>query len=83
MIQKVFSVRDLKAEAYLQPFFSINVATASRAFSDECNKAGSGFNAHSDDYMLFELADFDDVSGQFFPLKAPKALGIGSEFINK
>ena len=37
MIQKVFAVRDGKAEAFLQPFYSVNAGSATRAFDDTIN----------------------------------------------
>lgn len=80
MIHKIFSVRDLKAEAYLQPFFSANTNTATRAFQDACRQADSPFAKHPEDYMLFELGLFDDVSGEVESI-TPKALGIGTEFL--
>lgn len=81
MIQKVFGVRDCKAEAFLQPFFSIQNGSAIRAFSDECVKPGSPFNSHPGDYILYELGSFDDNSGMFVAVSPIKLLGCGSDFV--
>ena len=63
MIQKMFSVYDLKTKAFMQPWFSPEPGSAMRAFGDECNKANSPLAAHPEDYQLFELGSFDDISG--------------------
>lgn len=83
MIQKVFGVRDTKSLAFLQPFFSISTGSAVRAFSDAVNESGSSPLAkHPDDYLLYELASFDDESGAFENVSPIKMLGCGADFVN-
>jgi len=60
---KVFSVYDSKAEAYLQPFFCVNRAVGIRNFSAAAGDPSSGFCRHAADYTLFEIGDFNPVSG--------------------
>lgn len=82
MIQKVFGVRDGKAMAFLQPFFSASVGAAVRAFSDAVNEDGkSPLTKHPEDYILYELATFDDNSGEFFSTVPIKMLGAGVDFV--
>lgn len=81
MIQKVFGIRDCKTLAFLQPFFSPQVGSAIRAFDDEVNKESSPFHKHPADYNLYELADFDDQSGEFIACVPIKLLGVGSDFL--
>lgn len=83
MIQKVFGVRDGKAQAFLQPFFSNAVGSAIRAFDDVVNDKSSGnqIAKHPEDYMLYELADFDDNSGEFISRDPIKLLGSGRDFV--
>lgn len=64
-VVKVFSVYDSKAQAYLQPFHCINAAVASRMIADACQEPNHNFNRHAADYTLFELGDFDDLTGTF------------------
>lgn len=63
MIMKVFGVYDLKALAYLQPFFSQSTGAAIRAFEDVVNDGNSPIAKHPGDYQLFELGTFDDTKG--------------------
>ena len=85
MIQKVFGVRDGKAQAFLQPFFSNAVGAAIRAFEDVVNDkvAGNQIAKHPEDYILYELATFDDNSGEFVCVSPIKMLGSGIDFVKK
>lgn len=64
-VAKVFSVFDSKAKAYLQPFHAANAAVASRMIADAVQQDDHMFNKHAADFTLFELGDFDDLSGTF------------------
>ena len=81
MITKVFSVYDTKAEAYVSPFFFPAVGLAIRGFVDEANNPNSQINKHPTDFALFELGEFDDSSGVFTCLPAPRNLGLAHEFL--
>lgn len=81
MIQKVFGVRDSKAVAFLQPFFSVSAGAAIRAFSDAVNEGNSPLAKHPEDYILFELADFNDSDGSFDCAVPIKMLGCGSDYL--
>lgn len=83
MIQKVFGVRDAKALAFLQPFFSASTGAAVRAFADAVNEdSKSPLAKHPEDYILYELASFDDNTGEFIPCEVLKMLGCASDFVN-
>lgn len=81
MIQKVFGVRDCKAEAFLQPFFSVNSGAAVRAFADAANDGQSPIAKHPGDYNLYELGSFDDASGKLTDLSPMRMLGCAADFI--
>lgn len=81
MIQKVFAVRDGKAKGYLQPFYSINAGSAIRAFEDVINETGNQLSKHPEDYVLYELADFNDQTGEFINATPVKMLGAGVDFV--
>lgn len=80
MIQKVFSVYDRAATAYLQPFFMPARGLAIRAFTDLCNDEKNQFSKHPGDYELFELGEYDDVAGKFGCNDGPVLLGSGNDF---
>jgi hypothetical protein len=80
MIVKIFAIRDAKADAFLQPFFSPTKGTAIRAFSDAVNDSQSQFFKYPDDFTLFELGTFNDSTGGIELLKQPLAIGNSLEF---
>lgn len=64
MILKIFAVYDRKVEAYLQPMFMQTVGQAVRGFSDACKDDKSNLSKHPEDFVLEQLGEFDDHSGE-------------------
>lgn len=83
MIQKMFAVRDTKAVAFLQPFFSSANGAALRALSDSVTEGKSPIAAHPEDYILYEIGTFDDVSGEIEGLAPIKLLASASDFVTR
>lgn len=83
MILKVFAVRDTKACAFLQPFFSNSVGSALRAFGDAVNEKGSPFNKHPEDYLIYHIGSYDDSLGALVPEpdSVLHLLGAASDFV--
>lgn len=81
MIQKMFALRDLKAQAYLQPFFSSANGSAIRALSDAVNDKSSPISKHPEDYVLYEIGVFDDVNGEVLPIVPIKLIVNASDFV--
>lgn len=65
MLLKVFTVYDVKAKAYLPPFFLPEMGMATRAFGDCVQDAKHMFGKHPADYTLFCVGTFDDATGLF------------------
>lgn len=74
MITSVFAVYDMKAKAFMQPFFSPMAATGIRAFSVAVNDPTTLLHKHPEDFVLFHLGSFDDELGRFVPLPTPAQL---------
>ena len=72
MISKIFSIRDNKAGAFMQPFYMPNQAMAIRAISDCVSDQNHMFNKHAMDYDLYYLGEFDDASGKTTALETPE-----------
>lgn len=81
MTQKYYTVYDSKAEAYLPPFLAPNTGVATRMFTDVCNDPKHEFNKHAEDYTLFEIGEFDSLSGCLVSYEAKKSLGLAKEFV--
>lgn len=65
MINRVYSVFDTKANAYLQPFHAINAAVATRMIADAVSQPDHMFNKHAADFVLYDLGEFCDERGVF------------------
>lgn len=72
MIKQIFTVYDLKSEAYLQPFFLDTKGQAIRTFTDCANDQNHQFGRHPEDYSLFDLGEYDDNAAKFKLYKSPK-----------
>lgn len=72
MMHKLFAVRDSKAEAYLQPFFSQTLGTALRAITDATNDLQHVFHRYAEDYDLYLLGEFDDETAKFNLRETPE-----------
>lgn len=71
MIQKIFSVRDAKAEVFHQPFYATTHAEAERNFNSLTNDEKSFVNKYPEDYDLYYLGEYDDHKGTFKTLDTP------------
>lgn len=77
MKSRIFSIIDLKADAYLQPFFMPTDKLAIRTFQDCVNDPKHNFGQHPEDYILFNIGIFDQVKGTITPEAQPKTLVSG------
>lgn len=79
---KVLTIRDIKAEANMPVFCMRSRGEAIRAFGDACKKNdGSPLSVHPEDYVLFEVGEFDEQTGLIKAYTAPVSVCIGSDFI--
>lgn len=62
-----FTVLDIKADAYITPFFLPRKEMAVRAFADAVNSPSHQFNAHPGDYVLWHIGEFDVDTGAITP----------------
>lgn len=59
----VYSVFDVKAAVYANPFYMPNDAVAVRGFTGAVNSPDTMLYKHPEDYMLFRIGTFDDSVG--------------------
>lgn len=78
---KVFSVRDVKVEAYLPPFTMRSKGEALRGFADAVSSKDSALGQHPEDFVLFYLGEFDELTCKFDLTSAPVAMGTGVDFL--
>lgn len=65
MVLRAYSIFDKKALCYHPPFFAVTDGSAVRSFSDLANDVATAIGRHPGDYSLWQVAAFDDSSGQF------------------
>jgi len=81
MVLKVFSIFDVKASVFSQPFFSTHNGTALRSFSDLVGEQGTSVCKHPEDFKLYCLGEYDDNSGALLSKPQPEFLANASDFV--
>lgn len=76
-----YSIRDIKADAYMHPFYAPTHALALRMFGDVANDPKSSVGQHPEDFTLHCVGKFCQSSGQMLPLDAPQFLGNATEYV--
>lgn len=59
MLQKLFAIRDSKADGFMPPFCAVTRGLAVRMFSDVMVDPQGQFAKHPADYSLHEIGVFD------------------------
>lgn len=75
MIMEAYSVLDKAVGTFLPPVFVRARGEMLRSFMDAVNNPEHQFARHLDDYVLFYLGEFDDVSGLFRPREPERVAG--------
>lgn len=83
MIKFVCSVYDVKATLFSNPYYSVNVAVAIRDFNQGCLDPSSALSRNPEDFSLYQVATFDDESGQFTPTNPPIFLSAAASAITQ
>lgn len=64
MKYNLYTVRDMKADAYLRVFQARTDGEAIRMFTESVNDPSSMFNTNPEDFILFNCGIFDDNTGE-------------------
>jgi len=78
---EILAVYDRAVQAYARPMFLPAVGVGIRSFTDEVNRNSPDNNLfhHPDDFDLFHLGSFDDVTATFKILETPALIVIGKQ----
>lgn len=82
MIRSLYSVRDVKAQTFCNPFASLNDQTARRDFAHAAQDKTHGIGQNPEDYSLYLVGTFDDESGEIVNC-LPVHLNVASDFIKE
>ncbi|AXL14467.1 nonstructural protein [Microviridae sp.] len=74
----IYSIFDTVAEVFNKPFTDINNATAIRSFTQSVLD-----QPHKNDYVLYNMGEFDDNSGHIQPNKTPTKILSGFDVKNE
>lgn len=77
-----FSIFDDKAQIFNVPFFFVHKGQASRAFSDLIGDRQSTIAHHPEDYSLYRVGEFDDVSGLMLGFVTPEFIARAIEYVD-
>ena len=80
MNQMIYTVRDMAAQCYLEPFFALNDDVAKRAFQDACRREGHQFNLNPTDYALYCIGHFNALEGTLDRIEPHKLMDAASVF---
>lgn len=83
MLHKIFAVYDSKTGAYCAPFFLKARGEALRSFIDTAQGNDTLISKHPEDFTLFELGEYDDLTASFKIHPSPVSLGVAVELIPK
>lgn len=82
MLLKVFSIQDVKADAFMNLFTAPANGVATRMFSDLAVDKNTDVGKHPQDYRLVHVGTFDTSTGVLLSTgEGPQSLGFASEFI--
>jgi hypothetical protein len=68
-MRKVFTIWDEKVGAYLDPMTCVNKGEALRIMSEVLTNPEHKFSKFSQDFTLFEIGDYDEITGTLIPYK--------------
>lgn len=60
MLHQIFTIHDITAELYTQPFFGINDQVAIRSCQNLVQHPGTAFFDNPEDFRLFHIGSFND-----------------------
>lgn len=70
MIISAYSIYDIKALTYSNPFFAPNHGAAMRIVQDAANDMNTSLARHPNDYIVYHIGHYDTDIGQMTPLDA-------------
>lgn len=70
--QHMYSVRDSKAEVYNVPFYFQTHGEAERSFTQVANDPKTNINQFPEDFDLYHLGTYDQITGIMTPLQTPQ-----------
>jgi len=83
MQHKIYSVRDSKAEVYLQPFLQKTHGEAERSFLRLAKDDKTNVGQFPEDFDLYHVGSFDDQTGVIENLATPQHVVKAAHLISR
>lgn len=83
IIYYVFSIRDVKTNTFMTPYFQTHKAGAMRMFADLATDNQSLISKHPADFQLYELGCFDSESALLVPHEQPQFISQATDFLTQ
>ncbi len=64
MIAEMFTVFDMAAQQYLEPFMQPTIEAAIRVFRQACENPEHQFGKFPEDYVMYKVGTFDGSTGE-------------------
>lgn len=80
MRQEIFSVFDMAANCFMEPFCTMTVDTAIRSFRQCVETEGHQFTMFCEDYALYHIGSFEDGLLQG---REPSKIAMAAEFVKR
>lgn len=86
---KAYSIFDKKAGTYSNPMFLVSDGVARRSLLDALDDPKTLIHAHPEDFELYCVGEFDEVTGSLLPITEngavvpPRFLSSALDFVNK
>lgn len=82
---KLYSTYDTKVKAWTLPFFmdvipGTDTTEILKAWSSVANDPATKFGTNPEDYCLYEMADFDSITGKLATHNPPISIGFAIHF---
>lgn len=77
----IFSIFDSKACYFHTPIFVKSRGDAIRSFIESSNDKTHFVGKNPEDYCLFELGSFDDITAFISVFDSPKSIGLASSMV--
>lgn len=78
---KLFCIFDSKVGAFNKPFAARTNGEAIRMFESAVKAESGGMRGFENDFSLYEVASFDDISAMFDVPKAPNQIAVATQFV--
>lgn len=80
---KLYSIRDLKADAFAAPWVAANDYVAVRMVMDSMDDGKSMLSRHPEDYELWQVGDWNERTGVISPYRELRTSIVGLTLVEE